>query len=152
MFRIFGSLGNLTGIPVALLVMRLKVSTWSYNLSYQSRRFDTSRDLIIRCLIWYWNRTRYILMEPRILDLNELHCSGIVTEWHYILYITWTLQFDLVYPFSLSSLYMVMNFYGYNGIVPKLGATGSNSNGDPWTAVMSYRSILIEIYTWISPI
>ena len=54
LFRIIRSLWNLTGTSAAVLPKCL--SNFNDNLNYQSRSFETSRDLTIRRLIGYWNR------------------------------------------------------------------------------------------------
>ena len=54
-FSTVWSLRNLTGTSAAMLLMCLSNFKRCDNSNYQSQSFETSQDLTIRCLIWYWN-------------------------------------------------------------------------------------------------
>ena len=46
----------LTGASAVLVLGACKISEWLYNFKHKSRGFETSRGLMIRCLIRYWYR------------------------------------------------------------------------------------------------
>ena len=129
--QIITKLWYLTGASAALLLGACQISGWLDNSKHKSRGFETSQELMIRCLIRYWKRA---------LDITSRHQSeGMLLD---LVFCTLYSKGSILWVQSSCSRIQCNSLMRRPQLSPKLSWCLRNYNSMPyWSSCFSFCSV-----------